>query len=159
MAPCPSVDPRVVAGVSALRTVALVVIAAGSFVVGVWAQGFPQSFYDDFPGMGRAWVAVDGPFNEHLVRDVGGLNLALAFVAVMALVTGSTLLGRVTGGAALLYGLPHFVYHATHLGPYDSDDAVAMLVSLGVVVLAAALLVAPSPRPTPTPRSGVAQAG
>jgi hypothetical protein len=146
---------------STLQKVALVVIAGGSLVVGVWAQGFPQSFYDDFPGMGRVWVAVDGPFNEHLVRDVGGLNLALAFVAVMALVTRSTLLARVTGGAALLYGLPHWVYHATHLGPYDTGDAVAMVVSLGVVVLAAALLVAPAPASTPpstpsTPASGVA---
>jgi hypothetical protein len=125
---------------STLQKIALVVIAGGSLVVGVWAQGFPQSFYDDFPGMGRVWVAVDGPFNEHLVRDVGGLNLALAFVAVMALVTRSTLLARVTGGAALLYGLPHWVYH---------------------VVLAAALLVAPAPASTTpstpsTPASGVA---
>jgi hypothetical protein len=136
---------------SALHKVALVVIAGGSLVVGVWAQGFPRSFYDDFPGMGRVWVAVDGPYNEHLVRDVGGLNLALAFVAVMALVTGSTLLARVTGGAALLYGLPHFVYHATHLGPYDTGDAVAMVVSLGFVVLAAALLIAPTPTSTSTP--------
>jgi hypothetical protein len=69
----------------------------------------------------------------------------------MALVTGSTLLGRVTGGAALLYGLPHFVYHATHLGPYDTGDAVAMVVSLGFVVLAAALLIAPTPTSTSTP--------
>jgi hypothetical protein len=135
---------------STLQKVALVVIGGGSLVVGVWAQGFPQSFYDDFPGMGRVWVAVDGPFNEHLVRDVGGLNLALAFVAAMALVTGSTLLGRVAGGAALLYGVPHFVYHAAHLAPFDTGDAVAMLVSLGVVVLAAALLAAP-------PASGVVQ--
>jgi hypothetical protein len=146
---------------STLQKVALVVIAGGSLVVGVWAQGFPRSFYDDFPGMGRVWVAVDGPFNEHLVRDVGGLNLALAFVAVMALVTRSTLLARVTGGAALLYGLPHWVYHATHLSPYDTGDAVAMVVSLGVVVLAAALLVAPAPASTTpstpsTPASGVA---
>jgi hypothetical protein len=126
-----------------LRKVALMIIAGGSLAVGIWAQGFPQSFYDDFPGMGRAWIAVDGPFNEHLVRDVGGLNLALAFVAVMALVTGSTLLARVTGGAALLYGLPHLVYHATHLAPYDTGDTIAMLGSLGLAAMAAVLVAAP----------------
>ena len=104
----------------------------------MWAQGFPRSFYDDFPGMGRVWVAVDGPFNEHLVRDVGGLNLGLAFVAVLALVTGSTLLARAAGGAALLYGVPHLLYHATHLDPYDTGDTVAMIGSLGVAALAAA---------------------
>jgi hypothetical protein len=134
---------------STLRKVALVVIAGGSLMVGMWAQGFPRAFYDDFPGLGRTWVALDGPYNEHLVRDIGGLNLALAFVAVMALVTGSTLLARVTGGAALLYGVPHLLYHATHLEPYDTGDAVAMLASLGMAVLAAVLVAAPASEPEP----------
>jgi hypothetical protein len=128
--------------VTLTRRVALVVVAAGSLVVGVWAQGFPRAFYDDFPGMGRVWVAVDGPFNEHLVRDVGGLNLGLAFVAILALVTGSTLLARAAGGAALLYGVPHLLYHATHLDPFDTGDSVAMLGSLGMAALAALLAVA-----------------
>ncbi len=65
-----------------VRRIALVVVAAGTGGVGLWAQAVPRSFYDDFPGMGRMWVAVDGPYNQHLVRDVGGLNLGLAFVAV-----------------------------------------------------------------------------
>ena len=56
---------------SRLQQLAVAVIAAGSAVIGGWAQLFPRSFYDDFPGLGRAWVAMDGPFNEHLVRDVG----------------------------------------------------------------------------------------
>ena len=128
-----------------LRRVALAVIAGGGLVVGLWAQGFPRSFYDDFPGMGRAWVAVDGPFNEHLVRDVGGLNLGLAFVAVMALVTGSQMLARVAGGATLLYGLPHLTYHATHLDGYDTSDKLAMLGSLAFFVLAAVLVATPAP--------------
>ena len=83
------------------------------------------------------WVAVDGPYNEHLVRDVGSLNLALAFVAVVALITGSTLVARAAGGAALIYGVPHLLYHATHLDPYESGDKVALIFSLSVAVLAA----------------------
>ena len=134
-----------------LRQVALVVIAAGSGVVGVWAQGFPRSFYDDFPGLGRVWVAVDGPYNEHLVRDVGGLNLGLAFVAVLALVTGSVLLGRAAGGAALLYGVPHLLYHALNTDGYETADAVASLTSLTIAALAAVLaLAAPG-----TPEEGI----
>jgi hypothetical protein len=131
-----------------LRRAALVVIAVGSAVVGLWAQGFPRSFYDDFPGMGRVWVAVDGPYNEHLVRDVGGLNLGLALVAAVALVTGSVLVARVAGGAALLFGVPHLIYHATHLDGFDTGDAVAMLTSLAIAALAGVLaLAAPSPVP------------
>lgn len=127
---------------TALRRIALVVIAGGSLMVGLWAQAFPRSFYDDFPGMGRVWVAVDGPFNEHLVRDVGGLNLGLAFVAIFALVTGSLLVARAAGGAALLFGAPHLLYHATHLDPFDAGDAVALLTSLGIAALAAVLALA-----------------
>ncbi|MET0727001.1 MAG: hypothetical protein ABWZ76_01750 [Acidimicrobiales bacterium] len=140
-----------------LRGCALVVIAAGSALVGVWALGFPRSFYDDFPGTGRVWVAVDGPFNEHLVRDVGGLNLGLAFVAVLALVTGNVVVARAAGGAALLYGLPHLTYHALHLDGFDTSDAVAMVGSLALAVLAGLVaLVAPDQpagRATSSPRS------
>jgi hypothetical protein len=140
-----------------LRQLALVVIAAASGVVGVWAQAFPQSFYDDFPGAGRVWVAVDGPFNEHLVRDVGGLNLGLAFVAVLALVTGSVIAARAAGGAALLYGVPHLAYHAANLDGYESADKVAMLGSLAFAVLAGiAALAAPGDEgatATSSPRS------
>lgn len=131
-----------------LHRIALVVIAAGSLVVGVWAQAFPRSFYDDFPGAGRVWVAVDGPFNEHLVRDVGGLNLALAFVAGFALVTRSVLVARAAGGAALLFGAPHLLYHATHLDPFDTADVVANLVALSVAALAGLLALA-APRSDP----------
>ena len=121
--------------------IALVLIAAGTLVVGLWASVLPRSFYDDFPGLGRVWVAVDGPYNEHLVRDVGGLNLGLALVALVALVTGSALVGRTAGGAALVYGLPHLLYHATHLDPFDAGEAAAVVVAL-VIAVAAALLAA-----------------
>jgi hypothetical protein len=135
-----------------LRQVALVVIAAASGVVGLWAQALPRSFYDDFPGAGRVWVAVDGPFNEHLVRDVGGLNLALAFVAVVALATGSVLVARAAGGGALLYGVPHLTYHALNLDPFDTGDSIAMLMSLSLAALAGVAAVAPE-RTTPTSSS------
>jgi hypothetical protein len=141
-----------------LHKVALVVIAFGAGVVGLWAQVFPRSFYDDFPGMGRVWVAVDGPYNEHLVRDVGGLNLGLTFIALFALVTGSLLVARAAGGAALLFGGPHLLYHLFHLDPFDAADAAGIVVSLSIAALAAALvLVAPAATATsgeqlPAPR-------
>lgn len=145
----PPVDPRCMAGdgMTALRRVALVVVAAGAGVVGLWAQAFPRSFYDDFPAMGRVWVAVDGPYNEHLVRDVGGLQLALAFTAVLALVTGSVLLARAAGAGALISGVPHLLYHATHLDPFDTTDSVTMLVALTAAALAGLLAVLPDRAP------------
>ncbi|HET7719350.1 MAG TPA: hypothetical protein VFK43_05230 [Acidimicrobiales bacterium] len=131
-----------------LTKVALVAIAGTGAVVGGWALAFPRSFYDDFPGLGRIWVAVDGPFNEHLVRDVGALNLALGFVAALALVTASVAVSRAAGGAALIYGVPHLAYHALNLDPFDTGDAVAMLGSLAMAVAAGvAALAAPARTP------------
>ena len=54
----------------------LLVLAVSALTVGLWALLVPRSFYDDFPLPGRAWVSTLGPYNEHLVRDVGALNLA-----------------------------------------------------------------------------------
>jgi hypothetical protein len=120
--------------------IALAILALVGLQVGLWAAFAPRSFYDDFPGAGRVWVAVDGPFNEHLVRDVGELNLALAVVAIVALVTMSRAAVLAAGGAWLAYGLPHLVYHLRHLEPLDSADAVAVPVTLALNVLVAALV-------------------
>ncbi len=128
---------------SPLRKVALVVLAANGLLVGLWALAAPRSFYDDFPGAGRIWVAVDGPFNEHLVRDVGSLNLALALVACIALVTGSDLVARAAGAAWLVFGVPHLVYHALHLDPFGTSDAVALVVALSFTVAAGVVAVLP----------------
>ncbi|WP_109639388.1 hypothetical protein [Lentzea atacamensis] len=51
---------------------------------GVWAAAFPLSFYNDFPGPGLHWVAALSPYNEHLARKVGALNLALMVLSVWA---------------------------------------------------------------------------
>jgi hypothetical protein len=131
--------------VRAVDRVALVILSAGFGVVGIWAQFAPQSFYDDFPGGGRHWVTGDGPFNEHLIRDVGGLNLALTVIAVAALNTGSALVTRLAGLVALPFVLPHAVYHSAHLSMFaDTVDKMGLAISLwGTVVLAVVLAVGP----------------
>lgn len=109
--------------------------------VGVWASLAPRSFYDDFPGGGRTWVAVDGPYNEHLVRDFGALNLALTAVVLVALLTGERVAILCAALAWLVYSVPHFVYHARHLDVYGTSDKVLNLVALGgAVVVSAAIL-------------------
>lgn len=120
---------------------ALALLALIGLQVGLWAAFAPRSFYDDFPGAGRAWVAVDGPYNEHLVRDVGALNLALAVVAIVAFVTLSRAAVLAAGGAWLVYGVPHLVYHLRHLDELDGGDDVAVAVTLALNVLVAGLVV------------------
>ncbi|MEY2475404.1 MAG: hypothetical protein QOG87_719 [Actinomycetota bacterium] len=114
--------------------VILALLAFSALLVGVWAEFAPRSFYEDFPGGGRHWVSVDGPYNEHLVRDFGALNLALAFLLIVALVHLTPVLVRTAAIASLLYSVPHFVYHARHLDVYSSSDKLANMVALGLAV-------------------------
>ena len=124
-----------------ITRVALAILALVGVQVGLWAAFFPQSFYDDFPGSGRVWVAVDGPYNEHLVRDVGALNLALAVVAIVAFMTLSRAAVLAAGGAWLVYGLPHLVYHLRHLDVLDDADQLAVAFTLSLNVIVPALVV------------------
>lgn len=129
--------------------VLLVVVAIGNGIVGLWAALAPRSFYDSFPGGGRHWVSLDGPYNVHLVRDVGTLNLALAAIVIAALVRPTRYLVQVVAGAEVVNAAPHLLYHATHLDPYDAADKTALVVSLSVaVVVPIALLVRSSRRPS-----------
>lgn len=58
--------------------VGLLLYLAVTALVGMWAALWPRSFYDDFPWPGHPWVALLGAYNEHLVRDFGAMNLAMA---------------------------------------------------------------------------------
>ena len=119
--------------------IALGYLTLVSLEVGVWAQFAPRSFYDNFPGLGRAWVRVDGPFNEHLVRDVGGLNLAISAVLIVAFVTLSRPMIIAASVATLLYGVPHLVYHIANTDGLGSGD---VIVSIGGLALFAAVPIA-----------------
>ena len=110
--------------------IALALLVAQGLIVGVWAAAWPRSFYDDFPGGGRTWVSVDGPYNEHLVRDVGALNLALAVVTLVALIALTRVVALAAALGWIVYQAPHLVYHLRHLDLYDTSDKVANVASL-----------------------------
>lgn len=119
----------------------LLYLAASMALVGFWAGFAPRSFYTDFPGGGRHWISADGAYNQHLVRDVGELSLALLVVLVAAMVTLSIPLVRAALVAVIVNGVMHVVYHARHLDVFSSGDGAAVMVSLGLApVVAIALL-------------------
>ena len=122
--------------------IGLAVLAVSGAVLGVWAGFAPRSFYDDFPGLGRHWVSVDGPYNEHLVRDVGWLNLALTVITVWAAISLARSLVLAVLVGWLVADLPHLVYHAAHLDGLSTSDGTAEIISLALgPAIAAALLV------------------
>lgn len=135
--------------------VGLAVLAVQAAMLGVWAGLAPRSFYDDFPGFGRHWVAIDGPYNEHLVRDVGALYLALALLSVVALVKFTPVLIRTAAGAWLISATPHLIYHLRHLDPYGTGDKIGNAFANTLTVTAPLLLLlltrsgAPESRPEP----------
>jgi hypothetical protein len=111
-------------------------LALGNLGVGLQAAFTPRSFYDDFP-LGRGWVAMDGPYNQHLVRDVGSLNLALVVLVFAALVVGTRVLARTAMIAWLVNAVPHFVYHLRHLTMnMPGADKIGIVATLGFAALA-----------------------
>lgn len=130
--------------------IALALLAFTGLSVGVQALADPRGFFGDFP-FGREWVASDGPFNLHLLRDFAALNLGIGALALVALVGRSRVLTRAAGLTWLLYGVPHLVYHALNR-EVAGVDLVANLASLAVVVVAAVVaLVATVPQPVALP--------
>ncbi len=124
---------------TALR-IGLGVLGISGAVVGVWAAFAPRSFYADFPGLGQQWVSADGPFNEHLVRDVGELSLGLAIVALLAAVWLTPALVRAAGIGWLVDGALHLAYHVRHYDVLPADERLASIASLAVGPLVAVVV-------------------
>ena len=126
----------------------LVLLAGSGAWIGGWAVLFPRWFFDEFPGFGRRWTAVDGPYNEHLVRDVGGFFLALGVIAAVAAVLGSVVAARIVGAGWLVISVTHAAYHFTHLGIYGRLDQVLTVTSLSASVVASlVVLLMPARKP------------
>ena len=133
-----------------ITRVLLVVFGLVEAVVGIWPLGSPTGFYQDFPGFRVGWVAMDGPFNEHLLRDFGGLNLALAALLIGAAVIGTTAVARLAAVSALLFGVPHFLYHLGHVGHFERIDQVLIVGTTGLgVLLPLVVLLVPARRVSP----------
>lgn len=118
---------------------AVLILAQGSLAL--WALLAPRAFYDDFPGGGRSWVSPLGPYDEHLVRDVGALSLALTVVLVAAAIWPQRPLRLVAAIAYLAWSIPHLIFHLTADGALSTGDRIAsetgeVLVSLIALALA-----------------------
>lgn len=124
-----------------IQNLSLLIIAVTMLPVGVQAAFAPRSFFDDFP-LGRGWIALEGgPYNEHLVRDVGVLFLALIIVTAWTALRSRN--SRPIAMAWFIQGVLHVSYHADHLDGYKTADKVGLVGSLALVpVLALVALLA-----------------
>ena len=120
--------------------------AIGLFMtpVGVQAAFAPRSFFDDFP-LGRGWIAAEGgAYDEHLVRDVGFLFLALIIVTLWAAWRDEFVVPVAV--AWLVQGIGHLVYHVGHLDGLDGVDRVGLVFSLAAIPVLAVIVLATQPR-------------
>lgn len=122
--------------------IGLLLLAATALGGGSWALFLPRAFYDYFPLPGRDWVSILGPYNEHLVRDYGALNLALGVLFLFAAVLIERRLVQVALVAWLVYATPHFIFHLTQVHHFSLGDNLAQLGTLGFVVLLPLVLLA-----------------
>jgi nucleoside-diphosphate-sugar epimerase len=125
------------------------ILAFTSLSLGAQAEFSPRYFYDQFP-FGRGWVAMDGRYNEHLIRDFGALNLALFALTVCAIFVGSRVVARIAAVTWIVYSVPHLVYHLRHLSmPMPGAEKVVLVVSLAAPIIAAIVVLFDRPRPVP----------
>ena len=97
----------------------------------------PESWFDDFP-LGRGWVAAEGgAYDEHLVRDVGVLFLALIVATAWSVWRREAM--TIMAIAWLIQGVFHFGYHIGHLDGLDTIDQVGLVGSLASIPVLAAL--------------------
>ena len=113
----------------------LVFLGVAAAFPGLWALFWPESFFTDFPGAGFAWVELLPPYNEHLVRDVGAFYLGFAVLLIAAAVMMDAKVTRIALIAWLVAAVPHFIFHLTHLDGYETTDAIAQSIALGIGVL------------------------
>ena len=141
-----------------IKQAAAALLALTAALVGGWAEFAPLSFYRSFPLAGHPWISSLGPYNEHLIRDVGSLYLALLVFTGWAAIRPHVDTLRLAGAAWLAFSLPHLVFHLLHLDELGTEDKIGNIVSLALNVVLALVLIAPSrAEPGRQPRSGPAK--
>jgi hypothetical protein len=127
------------------KQLAAATLAGSAALVGLWAQLAPGSFYRSFPLPDHHWIAPTGAYNEHFVRDLGGLYLALTVVSAWAAIRPSREITRLAGTAWSIFNLPHLLFHAGHLDEFGRVDQIGNVLTLAVLAALGLVLLAPQP--------------
>ena len=113
----------------------LIAIAVLMIPAGLQAAFAPRSFFDEFP-LGRGWISAgDASYDEHLVRDVGALFLALIVVTLWCAWRREAM--AAVAVAWLVQGVLHLGYHVGHLDGLGGTDKAGLVISLALVPILA----------------------
>lgn len=119
---------------SGLIRASLAILAFAALSVGLPAAFAPGTFFDDYPFF-ASWVGLLPPYNEHLITDVGGLYLGFGVMFIWALIKPSRQLILPLCVGWLICQLLHSIFHAGHLGPFDTADAISQTLLLAFITL------------------------
>jgi AhpD family alkylhydroperoxidase len=118
----------------------LVSLGIPQLALGIWAIFWPTGFYGTFPVIaGQHWLPAYGPYDSHLVADVGSTFLAIGLLMLLAAYFLERRIAQVALIAYLAYDIPHTVYHLANDHVLDSGAQVvngALLVSSALAALA-----------------------
>jgi len=123
-----------------LARAALVLLCGYCVFLGAIAAFAPHTFYEDFPFLAH-WVERLPPYNEHLVTDVGGLNLGFAVIFAWAAWKLERTLVLAVCVAFLLVVVLHLIFHASHLGGFGTVDGIAEIAGLASLLLPPAIAI------------------
>lgn len=112
----------------------LVALGVSALAAGLPALLVPRRFYDDFPFAGH-WVDRLGPYNAHLVTDVGAFYLAFAVLFLRAAARPTHDAVVTVCSAWTVFSAAHLSFHVTHLDGFPLPDAIAETVSLALVTV------------------------
>jgi hypothetical protein len=119
-----------------------VFMALQAALVAGWALLSPRSFFEDFPVVGGTWVDAFPPYNEHLIRDVGGLYLGFAILFFWAAANMEPGLVRGVLIAWLPFAVLHLWFHVTHLEGLSGAERFLQTTSLILVTVIPFLVLA-----------------
>lgn len=144
-----SAEHRIGGSRGRIARIGLLLIGVPQLAIGAWALISPSGWFESFPGAGREWLPLYGPFDEHLATDVGATFVALGLALILAAVWLDRRAVQIALVAYLAYQLPHFIYHLGADDALTGGDQVLNGVSLGASVAGALLLLGLTLRPAP----------
>ena len=122
----------------------LLFLGLPQLAIGLYALFFSRDFFREFP-FGRSWAEL-GPYNEHLVTDVGALFCAMGVIALFGAVRVERRLSQAVALGWIVFTVPHLIFHLGHREALETIDAVSQVILFVLHLLIALYVLSASRR-------------
>jgi len=122
----------------------LLFLGLPQLAIGLYALFFSRDFFREFP-FGRSWAEL-GPYNEHLVTDVGALFCAMGVIALFGAARVERRLSQAVALGWIVFTVPHLIFHLGHREALETIDAVSQVILFVLHLLIALYVLSASRR-------------